>query len=1077
MDSLLKNAGTRETLIKGLVGAGLAVIGAATGQGPLLGMLTGMAIDMGKGWLAEIAQNSVQSWFDGWFTESGALNHDLSKALQASLDEAVRQVQHDWERSAGYRRLARRDPKDAQASLDALRLLCQDAVGEAQRKDGLIEAIPQTLVASLDASGIEATRRSLGQAMRRLHYDPELVEFVEQRLLDEWLLRFYEILKTDDEAGNRAWRAYQMLSQRTLLQAVEKSGAEAAEARTLVSQLQAWQGRLETTPQAVREPTGAAELEQALQAINTQLRLLDQKMDLALESAGRIETGVGELRQGMQELLSRGQPPLTDSPARRELLVLFHRVRQFWIEGVLDKSLQRATLIDLGLQAQPGAVEQPWNAQLELAGTESQSLPAGQSLLDIYDQLGQSLLILGEPGSGKTFTLLQLARELLGRAEQDPRQPIPAIFNLSSWGESGQPVIDWLVDELSKKYLIPRKLGRQWLEANQILPLLDGLDEVPAERRLACLEAVNRFREEQGGLTGMVVCSRVGAYSDLKARLKLTGAIVLQPLQPAQVDAWLGQFGERQAGLRAALASNPELHSLVQSPLMLSVMSLAYEGVPAERLAPSASPAAAHQRLFAAYVDRMFARRPQPADPAQAHTPDQIRTWLAWLAKRMLRHGQSIFLLEDLQPSWLDSARQRFGYVFASRTLNALVGLPAALLTGFWLMYFLITTLIYPFMVAMTGSPPDNSALAAFTLYPQVLISSSYGYTWWAVLLLCLPISLLEFLWLGRAAHPMRQRRSQLLYLAGLSLVALSAGILIAVQFALPYYGNPAEWINQGGVYVGQSLALMMVAMAQFILLGVLLLFPGRALRRSLANDIQPVELLRWSARAALKRGGQNLGLGLLVGLVVGVLLAGVIESGIYLITPIPAWHPDYIPAWLAIGMVMLGGAIITTPTTLILFALSGLLFGGLSSRLSQSKTRPNQGLRLSLRNAVRVGGVFSLLVGGIYALSLWSAYGIGWSLLYGALLGLGIGLAVAFWFGLLDVIQHLLLRGMLAVTRRLPWNLATFLDECSERVLLVKVGGGYMFVHRYLLEYFASLETEARQPSGEQPAAAPVSA
>jgi hypothetical protein len=33
------------------------------------------------------------------------------------------------------------------------------------------------------------------------------------------------------------------------------------------------------------------------------------------------------------------------------------------------------------------------------------------------------------------------------------------------------------------------------------------------------------------------------------------------------------------------------------------------------------------------------------------------------------------------------------------------------------------------------------------------------------------------------------------------------------------------------------------------------------------------------------------------------------------------------------------------------------------------------------------------------------------------------------------------------------------FLDEAAERLLLRKVGGGYIFVHRLLLEYFASLE------------------
>jgi hypothetical protein len=37
------------------------------------------------------------------------------------------------------------------------------------------------------------------------------------------------------------------------------------------------------------------------------------------------------------------------------------------------------------------------------------------------------------------------------------------------------------------------------------------------------------------------------------------------------------------------------------------------------------------------------------------------------------------------------------------------------------------------------------------------------------------------------------------------------------------------------------------------------------------------------------------------------------------------------------------------------------------------------------------------------------------------------------------------------------PWNYVKFLDYAAERILLRKVGGGYIFIHRMLLEYFAA--------------------
>jgi eukaryotic-like serine/threonine-protein kinase len=40
------------------------------------------------------------------------------------------------------------------------------------------------------------------------------------------------------------------------------------------------------------------------------------------------------------------------------------------------------------------------------------------------------------------------------------------------------------------------------------------------------------------------------------------------------------------------------------------------------------------------------------------------------------------------------------------------------------------------------------------------------------------------------------------------------------------------------------------------------------------------------------------------------------------------------------------------------------------------------------------------------------------------------------------------------------PLNFIKFLDHCAKLILLKKVGGGYIFVHRMLLDYFAELSS-----------------
>ena len=54
--------------------------------------------------------------------------------------------------------------------------------------------------------------------------------------------------------------------------------------------------------------------------------------------------------------------------------------------------------------------------------------------------------------------------------------------------------------------------------------------------------------------------------------------------------------------------------------------------------------------------------------------------------------------------------------------------------------------------------------------------------------------------------------------------------------------------------------------------------------------------------------------------------------------------------------------------------------------------------------------------------------------------------------------IRHFTLRYLLARNNLLPWRLAEFLDVAVAHILLRRVAGGYIFVHRMIQEYFASL-------------------
>jgi predicted NACHT family NTPase len=79
---------------------------------------------------------------------------------------------------------------------------------------------------------------------------------------------------------------------------------------------------------------------------------------------------------------------------------------------------------------------------------------------------GRTLLILGEPGAGKTTTLLTLTKHLITRTQEDLSRPIPVIFNLSSWASKRQNIADWLVQELNRQYKVSKSLAKLGLKSN-----------------------------------------------------------------------------------------------------------------------------------------------------------------------------------------------------------------------------------------------------------------------------------------------------------------------------------------------------------------------------------------------------------------------------------------------------------------------------------------------------------------------------------------------------------------------------------------------------------------------------------
>jgi eukaryotic-like serine/threonine-protein kinase len=251
------------------------------------------------------------------------------------------------------------------------------------------------------------------------------------------------------------------------------------------------------------------------------------------------------------------------------------------------------------------AVSYPWNVHRE---ADNELIPARKNMLQIFKEIGaeRSLLILGEPGSGKTTMLLELTKHLLKRASDQEGQPIPIVFNLSSWDEK-KSTYDWIIEQLNTIYKVPKKTTQGLIDRNQILLLLDGLDEVKRDCQDACVKAINQFRSEHG-LISLVVCCRNQEYAALYTKLELEGAIAIQSLTSNQIENYFTRFGECLSGIKELYKQDAVIQELAETPLMLSIMTLVYRDIPHRKIQRSKDLETQCHHIFDTYIDRMFQR-------------------------------------------------------------------------------------------------------------------------------------------------------------------------------------------------------------------------------------------------------------------------------------------------------------------------------------------------------------------------------------------------------------------------------------------------------------------------------------
>lgn len=265
------------------------------------------------------------------------------------------------------------------------------------------------------------------------------------------------------------------------------------------------------------------------------------------------------------------------------------------------------------------------------------------------------LVVLGEPGAGKTVTAIELTLGLL--EDRAAGEPVPVILPIASWVPAKEELVPWIAHVLTETYPAlgtptggKRTVADQLVRTGGILPVFDGLDEMAASARADAVRAINRW---WGSRTESVVLTcRTSEYRTLFAAdhgdeqepEHLAGAAVveLQPLDPSGTLEYLRRSTPHHSAgkwdpLAERVSREPDgpLAAALGNPLLAGLARATYsktkrhpEELLDERLATQQD---IEDHLFEQFVPAVYSAESQVG--ADSHwDPARAKRWLQALA-------------------------------------------------------------------------------------------------------------------------------------------------------------------------------------------------------------------------------------------------------------------------------------------------------------------------------------------------------------------------------------------------------------------------------------------------------------
>ncbi|MCZ7569323.1 MAG: NACHT domain-containing protein [Ardenticatenaceae bacterium] len=151
------------------------------------------------------------------------------------------------------------------------------------------------------------------------------------------------------------------------------------------------------------------------------------------------------------------------------------------------------------------------------------------------------VVLLGEPGAGKTTTLRKLEMDRIERARRDPAAPIPLFVPLGRWTRPEQSLPAFTAAQMGALGDFLDSL----LAQQRAVLLLDGLDQIPPAHREAKARQGKALFKDHPALISVVSCREQDYTLDLGF-----DRLVIVPLDPARIREFAHNYLGQEEGER-----------------------------------------------------------------------------------------------------------------------------------------------------------------------------------------------------------------------------------------------------------------------------------------------------------------------------------------------------------------------------------------------------------------------------------------------------------------------------------------------------------------------------------------------